>query len=145
MLRWNLANELIQRGQFFKNLAGVIVTRNRKIVWKHRPNRPFYELMLTTKLYYNPFFPTLHQNINKPKSRAFGLCYGPIFLPIGEIFISFFSFLGQDVIKPGSNSAIIACDLSRSTNQHHFTRVKDQKLIYYNSCFLFCQALRRDI
>ena len=29
----------------------IIVTRNRKIVWKHRPNWPFYILMLRIKLY----------------------------------------------------------------------------------------------
>ena len=113
MLRWNLANELIQRGEFFKNLAGVIVTRNGKIVWKHRPKRPFYEFMLTTNLYQNPFFPTLHQNINKPKSRAFGLSMDLLFYLQVRYLSAFFSFLGQDVIKPGSNSAVRACDLSQ--------------------------------
>ena len=34
------------------NLFGhSIVIRNEKIVWKHGPNRPFYALMLRTKLY----------------------------------------------------------------------------------------------
>ena len=29
----------------------IIVTRNGKIVWKLRPNEPFYKLMLGTMLY----------------------------------------------------------------------------------------------
>ena len=32
---------------------------------EHWPNGQFYALMLRTKLYQNPFFSTVHQNINK--------------------------------------------------------------------------------
>ena len=50
-----------------------IVIRNGKIVLKHGQNRSFYRLMLRTKRYQNPFFSTVDQNVNKPKSRAVGL------------------------------------------------------------------------
>ena len=48
----------------------IIVIRNVKIVWKHGPNWPFHALMLRIKLYYNPFFFTGYQNVNKSKSMA---------------------------------------------------------------------------
>ena len=62
-----------------------IVTRNGRIVWKHWPNGLLYALMLRIKLYQNPFFSTVHQNINKQKIKAvttvFELpCYFPMWL-----------------------------------------------------------------
>ena len=42
-------------------------------------NGPFHALMLRTKLCYNPFFFTGHQNVNKPKSRGVRTGYGLIF------------------------------------------------------------------
>ena len=65
----------------------IIVTRNGKKVWKHRPNWPFYALMLRTKLYQNPFFFNGHQNINKHKSRAARTVHGPTILPFYKINI----------------------------------------------------------
>ena len=115
MLRWNLANELIQRGQFFKNLAGVIVTRNRKIVWK-QAKPAVLRTYVDNQAVLQPILSHLASKYKQTQKQSIRIVYGPIFLPIGDIFISFFSFLGQDVIKPRSNSAIIACDLSRSTN-----------------------------
>ena len=56
-------------------------SHKKHIVWKHGPNQPFYALMLRTKLYWNPFFFTRHQNVNKPKSRAARTVHGLIFLP----------------------------------------------------------------
>ena len=66
-----------------------IVIRIRKIVWKHRLNWPFYAFMLRTNLCYNSFFSTVHQNVNKPKSRADRTVYGPIFSPFYVIIIHF--------------------------------------------------------
>ena len=54
-------------------------SHKKQIVWKLGPNGPFYALMLRTKLYYNPFFFTGHQNVNKQKSRAARTVYGLIF------------------------------------------------------------------
>ena len=73
-------------------LYETIVIRNGKIVWKHGPNRPFYGFMLRTKLYQNPLFSALHQNVRKPKSRAVRTVYGPIFSPFYVIIISVFFF-----------------------------------------------------
>ena len=70
-----------------------IVIRNGRIVWKHGPNRPFYAFLLRTKLYQNLFFSTLHQNVNKPKSRVARTVYGPIFLLFYVIIIRFFIFI----------------------------------------------------
>ena len=69
-----------------------IVTRNGKIVWKHRLKWPFYAAMLRTKLYYNPFFFPGHENINKQNSSAVRTVYGLIFLPFYKIIVSFFFF-----------------------------------------------------
>ena len=89
------------------------VTRNKKIVWKHRPDWQFYTRMLRTKLYWNPFFVTVHQNINKPKSRAVRTTYGPIFLPFYVIIVSFFSFVCQDANTKESDCPMIGCNLSK--------------------------------
>ena len=90
-----------------------IVTKNGKIVWTHGPNWQFYALMLRTKLSYNPFFFTGHQNVNKRKSRAARTDYGLIFLPFYKTNVSFFSFLCQDAYKARLNCAIIGGNLSR--------------------------------
>ena len=74
------------------NINKSIVTRNGKIVWKHRPNWLFYALMLRIKLYKNSFFFTVNQNVTKSKSRAERTAYGPIFLPHYKIIVIFFSF-----------------------------------------------------
>ena len=100
-----------------------IVTRNGKIVWKHGPNWSFYALMLRTKLYYNPFFFTGRQNVNKPKSRAERTVYGLIFLPFYKIIVSFFSFSCQDANKIRLNCAIIDWNLSE---KHRLTLYKTQ-------------------
>ena len=71
-----------------------MVTRNRKIFWKHRPNWPFYAIMLRTKLYKSPFFFIVDQNGNKIKNRAAKTVYGVIFLPFCVIIVSFFSLPG---------------------------------------------------
>ena len=48
-----------------RSIGSTIATRNGKAILKHRSNWPFYALMLRTKLYQNPFFFTVHQNVNK--------------------------------------------------------------------------------
>ena len=73
-------------------VAHLIHSHKKRIVWKHGPNRPFYALMLRTKLYQNPFFFTGDQNVNKPKSRTARSVYEPIFLPFYKIIVSFFFF-----------------------------------------------------
>ena len=60
-----------------------------------------------------PILPHLASKYKQTQKQSIRVVYGPTFLPLGEIFISFFSLLGQDVIKPESNSVIIACDLSQ--------------------------------
>ena len=74
------------------NFTWSIVIRNEKVVWKHGPNRPFYVFILRTKLYQNPFFSIVHQNVNKPKIRAARTVNGPIFSPFYVIIIRFFFF-----------------------------------------------------
>ena len=94
-------------------LRQTIVIRNVKIVWKHGLNQPFYAFILQTKLYYNPFFSTMHQNVKKPKSRAARAVYGPTFSPFYVIIIPFFSFFCQNANITGLNSAVIGCNLSK--------------------------------
>ena len=77
-------------------------SHKKQIVWKDEPNWSFYVFMLTTKLYYNPFFFTGHQNVNNSKSRAARTVYGLIFLPFYKIIVSIFSFLCQDANKTRS-------------------------------------------
>ena len=101
----------------------LIHSHKKQIVWKLGPNGPFYALMLRTKLYWNPFFFTGHQNVNKPKSRAAMTVCGLIFLPFYKIIVSFFSFLCQDANKTRSNCAIIGCNLSK---KHKLTQYKTQ-------------------
>ena len=86
----------------------IIITRNRKTVWKHGPNWPFKTLMLRTKLHQNPFFFTVHQNVNKTKNRAVTTVYGDILLPF-YVIISFYSFFGQEANK--TNCALVGCNL----------------------------------
>ena len=45
-------NHLLMEESYYIILT--IVIRNGKIVWKHRPNRPFYGIMFRTKIYQNP-------------------------------------------------------------------------------------------
>ena len=96
-------------------------SHKKRIVWKHGPNRPFYALMLRTKLCKNPFFFTGDQNVNKPKSRSARIVYEPIFLPFYKIIASFFSFFCQDTNKARSNCDIIGCNLSK---KHKLTLYK---------------------
>lgn len=49
-------------------------------------------LMLRTKLHQNPFFFTVNQNVNRPRSRATRSVYGPIFLLFNVIIVSFIFF-----------------------------------------------------
>ena len=73
-----------------------IVTRNENLVWKHGPDWSFYAVMLRTKLCWNPFFFTGHQNVNKKKSRAARIVCRPIFLPFYNNIVSFyFIFLSK--------------------------------------------------
>ena len=67
----------------------LIVARNGKIIQKHGPKGPSYALMLRTKLYQNPFFFTVHQNINKRNSCGIKtVCELPFYLPM--LLLSFF-------------------------------------------------------
>ena len=93
------------------------------MVRKHRPNWPFYAVMLRTNLYQNPFFFTGYQNVNKSKSRAACAASGLIFLSFYKIIVSFFSFLCQNATKARSNCTIIGCNLSE---KHKLTRYKTQ-------------------
>ena len=111
-------------------------SHKKQIVWKHRPNMPFFALMLRTKIYQNPFFFTGHQNVNKPKSRAARTVYGLIFLLFYKIIVSFFSFLCQDASKTRSNCAIIGCNLSKKykltlyKTQNGESRYVDHKFLF---------------
>ena len=67
-------------------------SHKKQIVWKHGPNRPFYAVMLRTKLYSNPFFFTGHQNVNKPESRAARTVCGLIFSSFYKTIVRFFLF-----------------------------------------------------
>ena len=119
-----------------------IVTRNGKIIWKHGPNRPFYAFVLRTKRYWSTFF-TVHQNVNKPKSRPARTVYGPIFLPFYVIIVSFFSFFCQDANKKGSNCAIIGCSFSKKqklalhkTHSRELNYVDHKFFLYSASSYL---------
>ena len=77
---------------------------------------PFCALMLRTRLFYKPFFFTMHENVNKPKSRAARNDYGPISLYFYVVIISFFYVVViscQNTNITRSNCAIIGCNLSR--------------------------------
>ena len=113
----------LQPVHFGSHVNVLIVTRNRKIVWKFGPNWLFYTFMLRKKLYQNPFFFTGHQNLNKPKIRAARTAYGLIFLPFYKIIVSFFSFLCQDANKTRSKCAIIGCN---SSKKHKLAPYKTQ-------------------
>ena len=49
--------------------------------------------MLKTKLYQKPFFFTVHQKVNKPKTRAAKTVYRPMIFPFNVIIINIFFFL----------------------------------------------------
>ena len=80
---------------------------------KHGPNCPFYALILRTKLYQNPFFFVVHQNVNKSKNRAARTVYGPIFFPFYVFIIRCYSFSCQGANIAGCNCAIIGLNLSQ--------------------------------
>ena len=125
-----------------KWLIAIIVTRNGKIVWKHGPNRPFYAPMLITKLYQNPFFFTVHQNVNKPKSRAARTLQGHILLPFYVIIASFFSFFCQDANKTRSNCAIICCNLSKKHKLALYkTQCREPNYVDHTFLKIYCQEL----
>ena len=79
--------------RYTHEINGTIVTWNWKIVWKHGPNMPFYVPMLRTKLYKNPFFSIMYQNVNKPQSKAVKNACGTKCLPFCMIIIIFFFWL----------------------------------------------------
>ena len=104
--------EISQKHSKELRLTVNIVTRNGKIIWKHGPNCPFNALTSRTKFFYKPFFLAIHQNVNKPKSRAARADYGSIFLHFYVVIIIFYFFC-QNASITGSNCAIIGCNLSR--------------------------------
>ena len=114
-------------------------SHKKRIVWKHGPNWPFYALMLRTKLYENPFFFTgdqnVHQNVNKPKSRAVRTVYQPIFLPFYKIIVRFC----EDANKARSNCDIMGCNFSK---KHKLTLYKtlngEPNYVNHKFFFNFC-------
>ena len=111
-----------------------LVRRNGKIVWKHGPDWPFYELMLRTNLYKNPLFFTVDQNVNQPKRRPARTAKGPMFLHFYVIIVSVFSFFCQN-----TNCAVTGCNLS---NQHCIKhRVESQTTQIIRFFFILCQEL----
>ena len=122
-----------------KFLDESIVIRNGKIVWRHRPKWPFYALMVRNNLYQNPFFPTVHQNVNKSKSRAARAVYGPKFLTFHKIIVGFFSFF-LSRCKTGSKCAIIGCKFS---NQHcikHRAESQTMQIISFSLMFPYARS-----
>ena len=93
-------------------LSLIVVTRNGKILWKHGTNWPFYALMFKTKLYQNPSFFTMYQNINKTKKR--GLFANPYFTILCDYCQLFFFFLSR-CKQAGANCAIIGCNFSKKS------------------------------
>ena len=88
------------------SLHSIALTRNGKIVWKHGPNRPIYALMLRTKLYQNPFFSTVHQNINKQKGQSIKtVCELRFHLPMSVLIRDFFSFVKMQTCQHQKNVA----------------------------------------
>ena len=73
-----------------------------------------YTLMLRSKLYQNPSFSTVHQCVNKPRTWAVKTFCGPTF---SFNFLcnhyQFFYIACQDANMPGSNGAIIGCNLPK--------------------------------
>ena len=55
----------------------------------------------------------MHQNVNKPKSRAARTVYEPIVLPFLKIIVSFSTFFCQDANKARSNCVRLGCTLSK--------------------------------
>ena len=60
-----------------------------------------------------PILPYPASKCKQTQKQSIRVVCGLTFLPFCETIISFCSFLGQDVFKPGSNCAIIVCDLSQ--------------------------------
>ena len=80
----------------YHSLHSITLTRNWKIVWKHGPNSSIYALMLRNKLYQNPFFSTVHQNINKQKGQSIKtVCELRFHLPMSVLIRDFFFFLSR--------------------------------------------------
>ena len=99
--------------QFTRN----IVTVNGRLVWKHGPNWPLDLLMLKTTLYQSPFFFTVHQNVNKPKSRVVKTLHVSQFFLFCVYYQVSFSFLCQDANISGSTCVIKGCKFAhRNTN-----------------------------
>ena len=97
-----LVPQISQKSNTYQQIFTISsVTRNRKIVWKYGPNRPFYALMLrNNKLCRNPFFSTVHQNIDKKNWAVKTVWEPPLYLPMWLIS-GFFSFLCQNANMPG--------------------------------------------
>ena len=112
-----------------------ITTRNGKIVWEHGPNWPFYALILRTKLYQNPFFFTVHQDINKPKSRAVMTVYHPMFSSFYVIIVSFFSFFFKMQTNQDQNVLQQVAICQRNTNQHCIKHSEEPKYIDHKFFF----------
>ena len=84
----------------------------------------------------------MHQNVNKPKSRATRTVYRPIFLFFIRLLSGFFSFYGQDANKTGSNCAIIGCNLSKKHKLSLYkTQNKELNEVDHKFLFHFCQVL----
>ena len=61
-------------------------------------------------------FPYCLTKCTQTQKQSIRTVYEPTFPHFCEIIISFFSFLVQHMIKPGSSCAIIASDLSQKLN-----------------------------
>ena len=110
-----------------------IITRNRQLVWKRGLKWLNYALTLRAKLSQYPFFLTVHQNVNKSKSRAVRTAYGPIYSSfyVNVIFLFFY----QDANKKESNCAIIGCNLSKKKKhciKHRAEREATQIISFLN-------------
>ena len=79
------------------NLERMIVTRNKKLVWKRGPSQALLEPILFYKA-------SKYKQTQKLDSMAL---YGPTFSPFCEVTASCFSFPRQDVSMPESHCVII--------------------------------------
>ena len=85
---------LSTNNQTFQHIVHLIIsTRNGKVIWNVRLNKPFYALMSRTKLYQNPFFSTLDQNVNKLKNRPAKTVFIYIYLHIFTFLLRKYSSL----------------------------------------------------
>ena len=131
----------IQSGlwSWFHSSTISIVTKNLKR-WKYKLNGQFLAYV-ENQLYQNPFFSTVHQNINKSIGWAIkAVSKLPFLLPMRLISEFFFLLSRYKHARIKLRQKML--HLFKETHQHHIKhRMEGQTSRSLNSFSLFCQEL----